>query len=364
MNILILESNKVIASLIKANLEKYVFFANCDVIDSFEKLKNLKKEYDLYITSDILNDSDKEHLNYLKDKKYILITNSENVDNNAIDYIRKSDISILNYLVKLVKRIINNKFINVLLIEKDDSLREYKKNILEKINLNLTTSKYLRDALRIIKKNNVNFLIINIDSNDLDVITFIKNVRELYNYYELPIIIISDIENMSKTIEALKFGANTFIQKPFIKESLLIKLNNILEMYSFDIAEKKIFCDEELKLYNSFYLNFLEDFSKTINQKSVAILQVNKKDMFNFIKKIKNKIRKNDSIIKYDENKLVLFMPNTTKKEAYVALSKLDSLNISFEVSLSDEGETLAEITKIALDRLKNKKEDYALIEY
>jgi len=366
MNVLILEPNKIYSSLIKANLEKHLFFTNCEVIDSFKEL-NKNREYDLYITSDILVDSEKEHLEYLKNKKFILITNSNNFDSNAIDYVRKSDISIINYLIKLAKRIQNNKYLTALLVEDNDKKREYKKNLLQKINLNVIDTKYLREALRIIKNTSVNLIIANVDSKDLDIVEFVKRVRKNFNAHKLPIILISEMDDMQKTVEALKFGANTFIQKPFLKEAFIIRINNILEIMNFDIDDKESFIDSLTNTYNGFYLNILDNLSKMYYQKSVAILKLDKFDeikkkegykkaneeLICFVDNIKSVTRKNDVVIRLYKDTFLLFMPNTTEKEAEVVISKIKNLDCQFSYSIADKGETLAEICKIAYERLK-----------
>jgi len=368
MNILIAEPNKVYLSLMKANLEKHLFFINCDIVGSLEDLKEKDslKEYDLYISSDVLIDSEKEHLEYLKNKKFILVTNSDKIDENAIDYIRKSDISIINYLVKLVKRFQNNKYLITLLVDDDDKKRAYKKEILEKINLNVIDTKYLRDALRIIKNRPINFVIANVDSKDWNIIDFVKNMRKYFNYHKIPIILTTTIEDMPKTIEALKFGANTFIQKPFIKEAFISRINNILEIINFDIEDKETFIDSLTNTYNGFYLDILDNFSKMYNNKSVAIIKLNEfnkikkksykkanERLVEFAEKIKELIRKNDILVRLYTDTFLLFMPNTDKKEAEIVVSKIRSLGFDFVYAISDEGNTLAEISKTAYERLK-----------
>jgi len=369
MEILILEPNKVYSSLIKANLEKHLFFVNCEVIDSFKELKEkaAAREYDLYITSDVLVDSEKEHLEYLKNKKFILVTNSDKIDPNAIDYIRKSDISIINYLVKFVKRFQNNRCLSALVVDNDDKKRMYKANILRKINLNVIDTKYLREAFRLIQSGAINFIIANVESKDLDIVEFVKEVRKKFNPHKLPIILLSKPEDMPKTVEALKFGANTFIQKPFLKEAFIIRINNVLEFIDFDIKNIDIFIDSLTKTYNAFYLNILDNISKIYKEKSVAIIRL---DEFNKIRKekgfrvaserlkkfaenVKGVIRKNDVLIRLNKDMFLLFMPNTTKKEALIAISKIEKLGFKFSYAVADEGETLAEITKTAYERIK-----------
>ena len=367
MDILILEPNKIYSSLMKANLEKYLFFTKCDVIESFRELKEADKEYDLYITSDVLVDSEKEHLEYLKDKKFILATNSDKIDENAIDYIRKSDVSIINYLIKLVKRIHNNKYMNVLLVEYNDDSRNYKKKILEKMNLNVVDTSYAREALRIIKQQKIHLIIIEAKNRDLDIVKFVKSVRKDFKFDELAIVIVSDVEDMEKTIDALKYGATTYIQKPYFQNGFLIRINNVLDSIPLDLNDKEFFIDSLTNTYNGFYLDVLENIFKTYYQKSIAILKFDdfnkikkksgyktaNKKLIEFVEGIKKIIRKNDILVRIYKDTFLLFMPNTTKKDADVVISKIKALNFNFSASTSDDIDTLAESLKVGYDKIK-----------
>ena len=46
-------------------------------------------------------------------------------------------------------------------------------------------------------------------------------------------------------------------------------------------------------------------------------------------------------------------MPYTSKEEAKIVIDKIKNLGFDFSYSIADEGETLAEISKIAYERLK-----------
>ena len=71
-----------------------------------------------------------------------------------------------------------------------------------------------------------------------------------------------------------------------------------------------------------------------------------------FVNDVKKNLRKNDVLIRLYSDTFLLFMPNTTKSEAEIAVSKIKNLNFEFLYAIADEGETLTETSKIAYDRL------------
>ncbi len=389
MNVLILEDSKLYAKLIKSNIEKYLIFAKCDVVSSFEELKKIDKKYDLYIVDYILPDTNEdEHIKYLLEQNAKIIVMTQYEDkiykssfmNDIIDFIIKEDISIINYLIRLVKRIYKNQFKNVLVVDDSKSIRLYQKKFLKLLNLNVFEAKNGQEALEIIKKEKINFVISDIEMPKMNGVEMVKEIRKTKNIDELPILIVSSTENLFITFQILKLGANDFIKKPFDKNEYIIRINNILDIYDYLINYKEERTIDGLtKIYNRFFLeNSFEQIFKFYKQKIVAILdidffkkindtyghQAGDKILTYFAKHIKNNLRKDDLIIRYGGEEFLVFMPNTTKEEAYIVLHKIknslqivDGIKFTFSAGIANEGETLAEMIKKADERLYKAKE-------
>ena len=390
MNILIVEDSKVYAKLIKSNIEKYLIFAKCDIVYSFEELKKIDKKYDLYIVDYILPDAlNDEHIKYLlKQKvKIIVMTQYKDKINNApfmndiVDFIIKEDISIINYLIRLVKRIYKNQFKNVLIVDDSKTVRSYQKKFLKLLNLNVFEAGDGEKALEIIKKENINFIITDIEMPNLDGIEMVKEIRKNKKMDELPILVVSSTNNLFTTFQILKLGANDFIKKPFDKNEFIIRTNNLLDIYDYLINYKEERTIDGLtKVYNRFFLeNNLEMMFKFYKQKSVAMLdidffkkindtyghQIGDEILIYFAKHIKNNLRKDDLVIRYGGEEFLIFMPNTTKEEAYIVLHKIknslkevEGIKFTFSAGIANEGETLAEMIKIADKRLYRAKKE------
>ena len=389
MNILIVDDSKVYANLIKANIEKYIIFAKCDVVFSFKELKKTDKKYDLYIVDYILPDTkEDEHIKYLLNQKakVIVMTQFEDKINNAsfmndiVDFIIKEDISIINYLIRLVKRIYKNQFKNVLVVDDSKPIRAYQKKLLKLLNLNVFEAEDGKEALELIKKENINFIITDLEMPKMNGVEMVKEIRKIKKIDELPILVLSSTDNLFSTFQILKLGANDFIKKPFDKNEYIIRINNILDIYDYLInyKEERII-DGLTKVYNRFFLeNDFEPIFKFYKQKAVAMLDIDFFKKINdtyghqigdeiiayFAKHIQENLRKDDLVIRYGGEEFLVFMPNTSKEEAYIVLHKIknslnpvENIKFTFSAGISGEGETLAEMIKKADNRLYKAKE-------
>ena len=388
MKILIVEENRVYAKLIKANIEKYLIFAKCEIVSSFADIKKKDNKYDLYIVNYILSDAFKdEHIRYLLNKNVKVIVMTEYEDkiyeypfvDDIVDFIIKDDISIINYLVRLVKRIYKNQFKNVLIVDDSKAIRNYQKKFLNLLNLNVFEAKNGAEALEVIQKENINFVITDIEMPKLNGVEMVKEIRKTKKIDELPILVVSSNDKLFVTFQILKLGANDFIKKPFDKNEYIIRVNNLLDIYDYLINYKEERTIDGLtKVYNRFFLeNNFERTFKFYEQKAVAMLdidffkkindtyghQTGDKILAYFAEHIKNNLRKDDLIIRYGGEEFLIFMPNTTKEEAYIILHKIknslnavDGIKFTFSAGIANEGETMAEMIKIADERLYKAK--------
>ena len=392
MNILILEDDKIYASLIQFNLKKKIFAAKCDIVSSFKELKEIDKDYDLYIVDYILPDTkEDEHIEYLinQDKKVILMTQFEykfpkkKWNDKIVDLILKDDISVINYLVNLVNRIYKNQFLKVLIIDDSSMVLRHQERILNLLNISVYKASNGVEALKVLKENEIDFVITDIEMPLMDGIELVKEIRKEKNVDELPILVLSSSNNLDKTFKILKLGANDFIKKPFEKEEFIIRVNNLLEIYDYLFEYKtSTFVDALTKTFNRRYLERnLDKLFKSYAKKSIAMVDIDFFKKINdtyghqkgdevlkyFSNLIKRNIRKNDILIRYGGEEFLIFMSNTSKAEGYIVLTKLKNilrddknkpLEFTFSAGVADEGDTLVEMIKLADERLyKAKKE-------
>ena len=384
MKILIVEDNTSFATFLKKRLDKLSFISHIDIISTFKDLKN-KLDYDLFIVDFILKDAKGEQINYLfeNEKKVIVITNYEKefleseFKSYVIDYVIKDEISI-DYLVRFIKRFYKNHYINVLVVDDMAFIRNTLNLYLSKIGLNVYLAQNGKEALDILEKEKIDFVISDIEMPVIDGEKFVKEIRKKYSLNELPVVIISATNDKEKLIKLLKIGCNDYLFKPFLKEELIIRINNFLDVYdSFMSVKKKLEIDSLTNVKNRFFLeNSLPEMFDLYSKKSIAMLDIDffkkindtyghqygDKILKDFADIIKKSIRKTDIVIRYGGEEFLVFFPNTLKKEALIALLKIkkklkeSDYKYTFSAGIADEGSNLEEIIELADKRLYKAK--------
>ena len=388
MKILIVEDDKFYANTLQKELTKHILFLKqVDIVTSFEELKQ-NINYDLFIVDYFLPDAEGAHIDYLlqNNKSVITLTKYDKkflkskYKDKIVNYIIKEDVFTIKYLINFIKRLHKNKYLNALVIDDSKTIRNRIKFILKQLNLNTILCENGKQALEIINKEKIDLIITDINMPEMDGLEFTKQIRQKYSLEELPIIVISS-ESNEKLIHMLKFGANDFIHKPFSKEELTIRVNNTLDIFeSFKKIKKEVQIDPMTTAYNRYFFEHrLEHLFETYETKTIAMLdidhfkkvndtyghQTGDKVLIHFVKSIKNIIRKTDIVVRYGGEEFLIFMPNTTKQEAVIVLTKIkkslthcENINYTFSSGIADEGETLAEMIKIADERLYKAKEN------
>jgi len=391
LDILIIEDSSSFANLLRSTIEKNIVGANCKIISFAKDVKSINlKKYDLILCDFILPDSlDGSYIKEVlkQNNKVIVITQFEkkfihsDIKNKVIDFVIKEEFLISNYLINFIKSIQRNKDINVLIVDDDKFILKIEENILKKVNLNVLKANNGKEALKFIYENNIDLVLTDLNMPQMDGEKLLINIRKSKTMDELPIIVISSNEEHSKISRLLKLGANDYLTKPFFKEELLLRVNNLLNITNnIKNIKTQMFIDPLTKVYNRLFLEKrLENIFHIYETKSVAMLDIDFFKKINdtyghqigdeilkyFANTIKNSIRKSDYIVRYGGEEFLLFLPDVIKEEAKFVLYKIKKnlkpykdINFTFSAGIASEGDELAEMIKIADERLyKAKKE-------
>ncbi len=158
----------------------------------------------------------------------------------------------------------------ILIVDDDDGFLNIYKRILKHKNYFVYTSNDVKEALEIVKKNEVDIVISDMYMPNLNGIDLIKKIKQLSPKIE--IILVTANASIDNAIEAIKEGAYTYIQKPVNVEELLLNIKKIEELIS--IKDENKFLKNEL-------LNTNEPFignSKSIMEIKSLIKKVAKSD--------------------------------------------------------------------------------------
>ena len=392
MKILIVEDSEIYRKLLKKNIDKYLVFANCDIVKNFKELKNLSnlKEYDLFLCDYILPDAlEGEHIKYILNysSNVIVMTQFEKefigskLEKEVIDFIVKDDFHTIDYLIRFIKHLYRNKNVNVLVVDKDSEILNLEEEILNKININVIKAKNGLEALEKLKIQNIDMVLTELLMPNMDGEQLLMAIREKYNMSELPVIVLSSDTQTNKFLKTLKLGANDFLGKPFLKEELILRVNNLLEICeNLKKVKRQLQIDPLTGAYNRMFLEGnLENIFNINEKKSIAMIdidyfkkindtfghQVGDQILIHFVNTIKSTIRKSDFLIRYGGEEFMLYMPDTTKEEAMIVMYKIRKslkpcygIKYSFSAGIADEGETLAEMLKLADKRLYKAKQN------
>lgn len=85
-----------------------------------------------------------------------------------------------------------------------------------------------REALRYIHTQNIDIAVVNISMPDINIQTFLELIRLDMNI-NIPIIVMSPLDNEQAVIDALEAGANDFVNYPFRPSELILRIHRLLQ---------------------------------------------------------------------------------------------------------------------------------------
>ena len=138
---------------------------------------------------------------------------------------------------------------------------------------NVITCNNAYKALTIIKNEKIDLIIIDIVMPNIDGFEFTKKILNDEKNKDIPFIYVTSNDSNNTLKEAFKLGAKDYIQKPFNKEKLLIRIKNLL---------KTVKLEKEIKRKEEFYETILNMQSnmiaviKNISSKKDEIIFANK----------------------------------------------------------------------------------------
>ncbi|MEO1515753.1 MAG: response regulator transcription factor [Bacteroidota bacterium] len=115
----------------------------------------------------------------------------------------------------------------ILLVEDEENIRDVVKLNLELENFEVVETDNGRDALKIVKEQHFDLLILDVMLPEVDGFQICEQVR-LTNM-DVPIIFLTAKDTANDRIAGLKRGADDYITKPFSLEELLLRIQNLIK---------------------------------------------------------------------------------------------------------------------------------------
>ena len=240
--ILIVEDNKALAKLIAKKMEDNTEM-QVDVAHSLAEAQAfLTKAKDYFITLLDLNLPDApngEVVDFVASKclPIIVLTGSMDdktretfMDKDIVDYVYKGNMSDVNYIFHMIDRLKNNEQYKVMVVEDVMQTRNDVKKILQNLQFQVFTAAHGEEAMNYFADNpDIKLVVSDYGMPVKDGLEVLKELREQKDKNELGVIMMTSAnENVSGAV-FLKNGANDFIAKPFVKEELICRVNNLIE---------------------------------------------------------------------------------------------------------------------------------------
>ncbi|WP_297281742.1 response regulator transcription factor [uncultured Anaerococcus sp.] len=161
----------------------------------------------------------------------------------------------------------------ILVVDDNDEIRDIVILYLKNSNYQILEAKDGKEALNIIKDNNISLMILDIMMPEVDGIEVLKSIG---NERDFPIIFLSAKSSVKDKIEGLYLGADDYLAKPFEPAELVArviallrrnshKINNIIKIgdLSWDKDKRLIYKNEQILNLRSKEYKLLSMFMKT-----------------------------------------------------------------------------------------------------
>lgn len=275
--ILVIEDNKTLANLIakKISVELDV---EVDVAYNMSEAKLFLKGYKYFLTLSDINLPDApngEIVDYvIKTGNHVIILTS-NIDKNfrkkmfeknIIDYIYKSGVEDINYIISNIKRLIKNSKHKVMVVDDSVVFRKQMKDMLENLFFKVVTVAHGEEAINLLESTNDDISLVLTDYNMpvMNGLELTSEIRKNYKKSDLSVIALSGKSDDEEIALFLKSGANDFIKKPFSKEEFSCRINNSIEaLENIQEITNQAIRDFLTGLYNRRY--FFKEVSKYFN---------------------------------------------------------------------------------------------------
>lgn len=239
--ILVVEDNKTLAKLIAKKIGAELDF-EVDVAYNLAETKLFLSRYNYFLTLLDINLPDApngEVVDYAIEKKNHVIILSGNIDKefrarvlkkNIIDYVNKSGVNDVNYIIQTIKRVRKNQNHKILVVDDSIVFRKQMQTMLENMFFKVITVAHGEEALGILNTmNDISLVLTDYHMPVVNGLELTIEIRKEYTKNDLGVIVISNDNDEETTALFLKNGANDYIKKPFSKEEFSCRINNSIE---------------------------------------------------------------------------------------------------------------------------------------
>lgn len=243
--VLVVDDSKTILKKIEVELSQYdnieAIFAD-SYKDAMKKIREFHGNFHAAILDINLPDAKVGEVVGLANSYNIpsvILTGMLNADiKNAIQKkdilanISKSSAKSIKLAVKFIQRALSNYDTTVLIVDDSKLYRKILSDLLKEIKINVLEAEDGFEALQILEntKEKISLVLTDFEMPNLNGLDLTIKIRENHDKNELGIIALSTVDDTNIISDFLRFGANDFINKPFNKNEVAIRINSNLEL--------------------------------------------------------------------------------------------------------------------------------------
>ncbi len=379
--------------------------------DETAALETVKSEpIDLVITANALPQSDgmqlsKQLRDHLPAQAIILLlvstaTNQlihQAIKSGITDVIERHAIEAIEYyLESLFKAKVQaeNQTINILSVEDAQSVLDITEAHMLDVGFTITSVRSAEEAIKQLEQQSFDVVLVDLllegKKNGIGLIHWIRQLND--ERKNLPIIVISGLQNTDLRLEAFRSGAVDFINKPVNFLELEIRVRNVVKSHRLlcELQQKEaklqkmVVTDPLTRLYNRYYLNefgfsIISEAKRHQQPLSLLVIDIDNFKLINdnmgheagdaVLKSIatllKRSCRSEDFAIRFGGEEFVIVLPYSTPADAYKKAEKIrekiEQLNpqdIPVTVSIGVAGVTSQQAKYIDFNRLFGAADD------
>jgi len=368
--ILIVEDNKALARLIAKKMEDKVEM-EIDVAYTMAEAQAFlsdPKEYFIALLDLNLPDAPNgEIVDYVISKGLpsIVLTGSMDdatresfIHKDIVDYVYKGNMDDINYIFKIINRLSKNRQYKVMVAEDSAPFRNNLKKILTSLQFQVFTAAHGEEAMSYFADNpDMKLVVCDYRMPVKDGLEVLKEIRAAGDKNQIGVLMMtSPSENVNGAI-FLKNGANDFIAKPFVKEELICRVNNLIEAME-NINQIADFANKDFLtgVYNRRY--FYDDMNEYVayaeeraEPYAVAMLDIDHFKQINdtyghdggdralktLAKKLIDETKKGDLVARFGGEEFCIVLKNVSNEEAVKFFVNLRASIANCKVRLKKE---------------------------
>jgi len=174
----------------------------------------------------------------------------------VMDYIVKSSINSMDYIIRLLRFILFNHEQAVMIVDDSRSSRFHIVRFLKRLHMTILEAGSGKEAIAMLEEHpEIKLLTADMYMPGMDGTRMVREIRKTHPHNTLAIIGVSGASDHKITTEFLKAGANDFMHKPIIEEELFTRIVSNIEMLDYiRLAKEASIRDYLTGLYNRSYL--------------------------------------------------------------------------------------------------------------